>query len=92
MEKECATFGGFQNRKGGERPERANESSLNRGGCPSSSSTPFPKPQNPRARGPAAHLIDFDCPSYDGEVDATEGIPTAAQTFRQRLFKADACQ
>jgi NAD(P)H-dependent FMN reductase len=37
-----------------------------------------------------AHLIDFDCPSYDGDVEGTEGIPTGAQTFRQRLLKADA--
>jgi NAD(P)H-dependent FMN reductase len=37
-----------------------------------------------------AHLIDFDCPSYDGDVEATEGIPTGAQIFRQRLLKADA--
>src|SRR5262245_48320517 len=37
-----------------------------------------------------AHLIDFDCPSYDGDVEATEGIPTGAQNFRQRLLAADA--
>ena len=37
-----------------------------------------------------AHIIDFDCPSYDGDVEGTEGIPTGAQIFRQRLLKADA--
>jgi chromate reductase len=37
-----------------------------------------------------AHLIDFDCPSYDGDVEAAEGIPTGAQTLRQRLLAADA--
>jgi NAD(P)H-dependent FMN reductase len=37
-----------------------------------------------------AHIIDFDCPSYDGDVEGTEGIPTGAQVFRQRLLKADA--
>ena len=37
-----------------------------------------------------AHFIDFDCPSYDGDVEASEGIPAGAQTFRQRLLAADA--
>jgi len=37
-----------------------------------------------------ANLIDFDCPSYDGDVEAGEGIPAGAQTFRQRLIAADA--
>jgi NAD(P)H-dependent FMN reductase len=37
-----------------------------------------------------AHLIDFDCPSYDGDVEAGEGIPAGAQAFRQRLLAADA--
>jgi chromate reductase len=37
-----------------------------------------------------AHLIDFDCPSYDADVEATEGIPTGAQVLRKRLLAADA--
>jgi NAD(P)H-dependent FMN reductase len=37
-----------------------------------------------------AHLIDFDCPLFDGDVEASEGIPAGAQAFRQRLLAADA--
>jgi NAD(P)H-dependent FMN reductase len=37
-----------------------------------------------------ASMADFDCPSYDGDVEAEEGIPAGAQEFRRRLLAADA--
>lgn len=37
-----------------------------------------------------ASMSDFDCPSYDGDLEAGEGIPPAAQRFRDRLVAADA--
>jgi chromate reductase, NAD(P)H dehydrogenase (quinone) len=36
-----------------------------------------------------AHMADFDCPSYDGDVEAAEGIPAGAERFRERLLQAD---
>ncbi len=37
-----------------------------------------------------AHMSDFDCPSYDGDVEAAEGVPGPAGEFRTRLAAADA--
>ena len=37
-----------------------------------------------------AHMADFDCPSYDGDAEAEEGIPEGAQRLRDRLAGADA--
>ena len=37
-----------------------------------------------------AHMTDFDCPSYDQDVEAEEGLPAGAREFRERLQAADA--
>ena len=37
-----------------------------------------------------AAMPDFDCPSYDGDVERTEGVPAGAQRLRERLVAADA--
>jgi chromate reductase len=37
-----------------------------------------------------ASMAEFDCPSYDGDVETTEGIPAGAHEFRRRLLAADA--
>lgn len=37
-----------------------------------------------------AALRDFDCPSYDGDVESSEGIPAGAQRLRDRLNACDA--
>ena len=37
-----------------------------------------------------AQMEDFDCPSYDGDVESEEGIPAGAEAFRNRLAEADA--
>jgi len=37
-----------------------------------------------------AHMADFDCPSYDQDVEQEEGVPVGAQRFRECLVKADA--
>jgi len=37
-----------------------------------------------------AHMGDFDAPSYDGDVEAEEGIPAGPEAFRRRLEAADA--
>ena len=37
-----------------------------------------------------ATMRDFDCLSYDGDVEREEGIPAGAQLFRERLVTADA--
>ena len=37
-----------------------------------------------------ATMADFDCPSYDGDVEAIEGIPPGATRFRERLLDCDA--
>lgn len=37
-----------------------------------------------------ASMRDFDCPSYDGDREAEEGIPAGAQRFRDRLLACDA--
>lgn len=36
-----------------------------------------------------AHMTDFDCPSYDGDVEAEGNIPAPAREFRHRLETAD---
>ena len=36
------------------------------------------------------HMADFDCPSYDQDVEQEEGVPVGAQRFRECLVKADA--
>jgi chromate reductase, NAD(P)H dehydrogenase (quinone) len=37
-----------------------------------------------------ATMADFDCPSYDGDVESIEGIPAGATRFRDRLLDCDA--
>ena len=37
-----------------------------------------------------AHMSDFDCPSYDQDVEADEGIPPGARQLHERLVAADA--
>jgi chromate reductase len=37
-----------------------------------------------------AHMSDFDCPSYDQDVEAEEGIPAGARQLIERLVAADA--
>ena len=38
----------------------------------------------------AASMAEFDCPSYDGDLESEAGIPAGAQRFRERLLAADA--
>lgn len=35
-------------------------------------------------------MRDFDCPSYDGDLEQTQGIPAGAQELKRRLDQADA--
>lgn len=47
------------------------------------------------ARGQGAEVVratmaDFDCPSYDGDVESIEGIPAGATRFRDLLVDCDA--
>lgn len=37
-----------------------------------------------------AQMRDFDCPSYDEELEKSEGIPPGAGNFKDRLLAADA--
>ena len=37
-----------------------------------------------------AAMGDFDCPSYDQDVEAEDGLPAGALRFRERLVAADA--
>lgn len=37
-----------------------------------------------------AVMVDFDCPSYDGDSEAEEGIPPGARELERRLNAADA--
>ncbi|HEX2059690.1 MAG TPA: NAD(P)H-dependent oxidoreductase [Thermoanaerobaculia bacterium] len=37
-----------------------------------------------------ASMRDFDCPSYDGDLEAGEGIPDGARRLRDRLVACDA--
>lgn len=37
-----------------------------------------------------ARMADFECPSFDQDVEAKEGIPAGAAEFRRRLLAADA--
>lgn len=37
-----------------------------------------------------AHMADFDCPSYDADVEHTVGFPPGAERLRQRLLAVDA--
>jgi len=37
-----------------------------------------------------ASMSEFDCPSYDGDVEREEGIPKGAQEFSRRLTENDA--
>ncbi len=37
-----------------------------------------------------ATMADFDCPSYNADVERETGVPTAAQRLRERLVAADA--
>jgi chromate reductase, NAD(P)H dehydrogenase (quinone) len=37
-----------------------------------------------------ARMADFDCPSYDQDVENDTGIPEGAQIFRQQLLACDA--
>jgi NAD(P)H-dependent FMN reductase len=36
-----------------------------------------------------AHMSDFDCPSYSGDVEASSGIPDGADRFRSKLISTD---
>ncbi len=36
-----------------------------------------------------AQMNDFDCPSYDGDVEASGGIPVGADRFRSQLLSTD---
>ena len=38
----------------------------------------------------SATMRDFDCPSYDGDVQDAEGFPPGAEQLRHRLEEADA--
>jgi chromate reductase, NAD(P)H dehydrogenase (quinone) len=37
-----------------------------------------------------ATMADFDCPSYDGDAEASDGVPVGAQRLHERLVAADA--
>ncbi len=37
-----------------------------------------------------ARMADFDCPSYDQDVELDQGIPDGARRLRERLLAADA--
>ena len=37
-----------------------------------------------------AAMADFDCPSYDGDAEASDGLPEGARQLRDRLVAADA--
>ncbi|HPD52808.1 MAG TPA: NAD(P)H-dependent oxidoreductase [Bacteroidia bacterium] len=37
-----------------------------------------------------ASMREFDCPSYDGDLEAKSGIPAGAQEFQRRLLANDA--
>lgn len=37
-----------------------------------------------------ASMSEFDCPSYDGDLEREEGIPVGAQEFSRRLTETDA--
>ena len=37
-----------------------------------------------------AHMSDFDCPSYDGDVEKEDGFPAGAERMREALTAADA--
>jgi NAD(P)H-dependent FMN reductase len=37
-----------------------------------------------------ASMRDFDAPSYDGDVEKRDGIPTGAEALRRRLVESDA--
>lgn len=37
-----------------------------------------------------ARIAEFDCPFYDGDREASDGIPAGARTFCRRLLAADA--
>ncbi|MGZ8375985.1 MAG: NADPH-dependent FMN reductase [Gemmatirosa sp.] len=38
-----------------------------------------------------ARMVDFDCPSYDGDEESAHGLPEGARRLRDRLVTADAC-
>ena len=37
-----------------------------------------------------ASMRDFDCPSYDGDVEGRDGVPAGASRLRDRLVQCDA--
>lgn len=37
-----------------------------------------------------ATMADFDCPSYNGDVETSDGLPAGAQRFHDRLMACDA--
>lgn len=37
-----------------------------------------------------ASMLDFDCPSYDGDAEREGGVPLGAQLFSQQLTETDA--
>jgi chromate reductase, NAD(P)H dehydrogenase (quinone) len=46
--------------------------------------------QEHRAIADRAAMADFDCPSYDADVERETGVPAGAQRLRDRLVAADA--
>jgi len=42
------------------------------------------------SRAELTTIADFDCPSYDGDVEVEDGIPEPAKQFCQRLKASDA--
>ena len=46
--------------------------------------------ENSGAAVVVAAMRDFDCPSYDGDVEKAQGIPAGAQELKRRLDDADA--
>ena len=38
----------------------------------------------------AGSMREFDCPSYDGDVETAEGLPPGAQALRERIEASDA--
>ncbi|HEX5830824.1 MAG TPA: NAD(P)H-dependent oxidoreductase [Gemmatimonadaceae bacterium] len=42
------------------------------------------------ARADLGQIADFDCPSYNQDVEDEQGVPTGAQHFRDRLVSSDA--
>jgi chromate reductase, NAD(P)H dehydrogenase (quinone) len=46
--------------------------------------------ENHGAQVDAATMADFDCPSYNGDIETASGIPAAARRLHDRLLACDA--